>query len=114
MRLILNSLLVISTYTQSFGLWAYMNNYQFHVPGEGPYMEVVITVDGKTIDYKEVEPTFFRSSIELVMVVYQGNEIVSHKKSILESENLLKISSQTSRLLNVFAQKWRIHLRTYD
>jgi GWxTD domain-containing protein len=90
MRLILTSLLVISAYTHSFGLWAYMNNYQFHVPGDGPYMEVVITVDGKTIDYKEVEPTFFRSSIELVMVVYQGNEIVSHKKSILESENLLK------------------------
>jgi GWxTD domain-containing protein len=65
-----------------------MNNYEFHVPGEGPYMEVVITVDGKTIDYKEVEPALFKSSIEMIMVVYQGNTIVSHKKSILESENL--------------------------
>ncbi|MDZ4752258.1 MAG: GWxTD domain-containing protein [Flavobacteriales bacterium] len=67
-----------------------MNSYLFHVPGEGPYMEVVVSVDGKTLDYKEIETGVFRSSVEIIMVVYKGNEIASYKKINLESDDLAK------------------------
>jgi GWxTD domain-containing protein len=74
-------------------LRAYLNYAFFLIPGDGPFIETYLMVDGSSVAYKEVEPGRFKGVVEVTMIFRQGEKIVEYDKYELSSPGVADTSS---------------------
>lgn len=52
----------------------------FHSPGEKPYLEFYLSLNGQSLEYVENENGMFQAAIEMTYIISQGDSIINFKK----------------------------------
>lgn len=60
---------------QAKNIKAYLNYTTFNVPGQGPFIETYLSVDGKSVVYKTNDSGEFQGKIEVTFIFRQDGEI---------------------------------------
>ncbi|MCC6600676.1 MAG: GWxTD domain-containing protein [Crocinitomicaceae bacterium] len=79
MKLLLSVAFVLSAHW-TFALRAFFDYRVFHIPGEGPYAEFVISFDGATLGALPADSGLYRSSAEITLLLSQSGKIVDFRK----------------------------------
>ncbi len=81
-------LILISTFSFSKNLSAYLYLAQFKSPTEGPYIESYLNIEGKTVKFDKNENGEFQSKLEVLYLFKQNGQIKYYEKHILKSPTI--------------------------
>ncbi len=69
-------------------LQAYFSHAVFSVPGDGPYLETYLQVQGNTLQYKENASGKYQGSVQVLLIIKKDTSIVDFRKYELFSPEL--------------------------
>lgn len=67
------------------GIRATFDHKQFLIPGEGAFLETLLSFDGKTLTWADVDESSKQSSVEATIIVMRAGEVVDFKKNRISS-----------------------------
>lgn len=76
--------LLLSTFAHA-GIRATFDHKQFLIPGEGAFLETLLSFDGKTLSWAIVDEQNVQSTVEATIVVLRNGEVVDFKKNRISS-----------------------------
>ncbi|MDY0101345.1 MAG: GWxTD domain-containing protein [Lentimicrobium sp.] len=74
-------------------LQAYFSHAVFSVPGDGPYLETYLQVQGNTLKYKENASGKYQGSVQVLLIIKKDTSIVDFRKYELFSPELIDSTS---------------------
>ncbi|MFM1931281.1 MAG: hypothetical protein RL226_584 [Bacteroidota bacterium] len=80
MRIILFIAICLVSLNSAGSLIATFDLKHFLVPGEKPYVETHILIDGGTTKYAEKDSGLYMSTIQTTIVIYRGEDVVDFRK----------------------------------
>jgi GWxTD domain-containing protein len=78
-------ILILCATTAQASIRATFDYKQFLIPGEGFFLETLLSFDGRTLDWVAVDSTQFQSSVQATIVVTQGEDIIDFRKTKINS-----------------------------
>ncbi|MEQ8909565.1 MAG: GWxTD domain-containing protein [Vicingaceae bacterium] len=84
-RLLILTLFIFNTLASFSQINLILDYASFYLPQEGPYLEVYVSVNGNSLQYKYIDSLHQQASIELTYLVEAGDSVVSYDKFQMNS-----------------------------
>lgn len=72
---------------------------QFLIPGQGYFLETLLSFDGRTLDWAEVDSLHTQGSVQATIIVSQGEDIIDFRKTKINSP--IQLKGQSSDFIDV-------------
>ena len=69
---------------------AYFDYRVFDIPGQGPFVEVVLSFDGQTFETSLNEAGTYNANVGLSIIITQNDKVIDFRKAVVEGPSLLK------------------------
>lgn len=83
----------LALFSQGKTVKAYLNYNTFFAPGQGPFIETYLSVDGQSVTYIKNDKSQFQGSIEVTFIFRQNGEIKDYDKYQLFSPEVSDTSA---------------------
>lgn len=87
----------------AFAMRAYFDYRVYEIPGQGPFVEVVLSFDGQTFELAQNDLGTFNASVGLSIIVTQNNNVIDFRKAKVDGPALQKGESADFLSLERFA-----------
>ena len=98
-------LFLTSLATYAGGLRAHMNYSTFFIPGESPYIETYMLVEGNGATFIKNENNKFQATIEVLVLFKQGDKIIEFNKYEFNSPELTDTLNNVHNMINFMDQQ---------
>ncbi len=88
-----------STYAQD--LRAYLSYSIFNTPDNEPYVETYLTVNGKSVAYKQLEDGSYQGTVDVQIIFSKGDSIVNYAKYNLSGPSVSDTNAMDLNMLDV-------------
>ncbi len=69
---------------------AYFDYRVFDIPGQGPFVEVVLSFDGQTFETSLNELGTYNAHVGISIIITQNDKVIDFRKAKVEGPSLLK------------------------
>ncbi|PLW98983.1 MAG: hypothetical protein C0593_04290 [Marinilabiliales bacterium] len=87
------------------GLRAHMNYSTFFIPGESPYIETYMLVEGNGTTFVKNDNNKFQATIEVLVLFKQGDKIIEFNKYEFNSPELTDTLNNVHNMINFMDQQ---------
>ena len=104
--------LALTSFQASGNIRAYLNYVTFFSPEHGPYIEIYMSIDGGSVNFKPVNGESVQAEIEVTMIFRQGEKIADFDKYILRSNEIQRSDQEKINILD--QQRYFLQEGKYD
>lgn len=103
---LLSALLFLALFSaQAEGIRAHINFSTFNIPGESPYIETYMMVEGNGATFIKNKNNKYQATIEVLVLFKQGDKIIEFNKYEFNSPELTDTLSNVHRIINFMDQQ---------
>ncbi|MFN6380278.1 MAG: GWxTD domain-containing protein [Flavobacteriales bacterium] len=74
----------------AFAMRAYFDYRVFDIPGQGPFVEVVLSFDGQTFETSLNESGTYNAHVGISIIITQNDKVIDFRKASVEGPSMLK------------------------